>query len=285
MTILMKDQTEQEMTFQKMIDNGYQKPDTVDAMTWEMLIDWFGARRVVPDFDRYFKRALNLHFPYYRQLLRVDPTISQFDWFIEQYNEEYEENLRAASNTNTNTSSGSENDTESNSIVQTNSGSEHGTNLSKTSSDNRDITHGRKDPMSASYTQGDIRDYMTYVPTVDGESQGSPIGHGIANPMMTNPSESVDKFNMVNGIDKDTNDSTYTGSISGSGSRNGTKTKTGSQSGHGTENSNSIRAKITSGRHNKISEMINEARSTIMHSESWEWFYHQMDKCFYQCYN
>lgn len=273
------------MTFQDLIAQGYKKPNCVDAMTWEMLQDWFAMRRIIPNFVFYFERALKLHFPYYRELLRVDPSVSQYDWFIEEYNESYSEDLIA---TESKTEGHSTHDDGENGQSTSNSvstGSSNNTNVNKASGENRNIVQARNNPMSVSYTQGDIRDFSSYKPTVDGESVGQGIGHGIANPMMVNPSATTDEFDRNNNVSKDQNQAAY--SDNNTGSSNFVTTRSGSATDNNNQkiNSDNVKASINSGRHELPANVIAGARSTIMASESWNWFYRQMDKCFYQCYN
>ena len=74
------------VTFSDYRENGYNMPDSIDYATQQLIDDWFGARYVLnKNFVRFFERALNLHYPYYQQLLRIDPSVSQYDWFVERY--------------------------------------------------------------------------------------------------------------------------------------------------------------------------------------------------------
>lgn len=53
--------------------------------TRENIMDWFGLRQIVPHFDIFMSRVINRSYPYYVQLLRIDPTKSNFDWLVDNY--------------------------------------------------------------------------------------------------------------------------------------------------------------------------------------------------------
>lgn len=76
-------------TFQQILDEGYQFPLTIDTATQQTITEWFQFRKVADNdqFIAWFNRQLTLNYPYYRQLLRIDPSTSSFDWLIMQYSE------------------------------------------------------------------------------------------------------------------------------------------------------------------------------------------------------
>lgn len=73
-------------TFGELLEEGFEYPEYIDEVTAEMISDWFRCRYVTTNnFYLFFNRSLALNYPYYRELLRVDPVISKFDWFVEEY--------------------------------------------------------------------------------------------------------------------------------------------------------------------------------------------------------
>ena len=273
------------VTFNDLLADGYRKPDTVDELTWEMLADWFGERRIIPNFDKYFKRALKLHFPYYRELLRLDPTVAKYDWFVENYQERFSEDKAAIKSATSGSTTHNEGEVMKSKDENVTHGSSNSTDVNKSSEQNRGIGQARNNPDSAMYQWGDTTDYANYAPTVDGESVPAGIGNGIANPHITNPSATTDQLTLGNGVSKGTNNASYSDSREGSLNRETNRSGSATNSNEQNVNSENVKAEILSGRNNKLSEMIDEARATIIQSESWEWFYKQIDKCFYQCYN
>lgn len=72
-------------TFLEWLSEGHHIPDYVDEATASLINDWFCLRRIKNHFEIFFDRALHLAYPYYMQLLRIDPTKSSFDWFVQDY--------------------------------------------------------------------------------------------------------------------------------------------------------------------------------------------------------
>lgn len=76
-------------------DNSYTLPtvskldtaeqEVLDTATRANIEAWFQLRQIVPHFDVFFQRALNTAYPYYVELLRVDPSVSSFDWLVDNY--------------------------------------------------------------------------------------------------------------------------------------------------------------------------------------------------------
>lgn len=166
-------------------------PSVLDDATATLIEEWFGNRYVTKYFDRYFTRACNLNYAYYRQLLRIDPTISDFDWLVDNYleiqtnesgtdsettssertltnqnNEIYSESgsptkvktgslsKNYTNVTDTRNITGSTTDTHSGSDETAYSGSEIGSTHSVSSSENagRSTAFARNEPMNASYS-------------------------------------------------------------------------------------------------------------------------------------
>ena len=73
-------------TFQELIDNGeYTFPVYVDEATQELLVNRFSIRRCPKNFNRLFTFDLDVFYPQYLQMLRVDPQHIEIDWFVENY--------------------------------------------------------------------------------------------------------------------------------------------------------------------------------------------------------
>lgn len=75
----------QMMTFRQRLEAGYKIPEVVDGATQTLIKDWFGLRYTPDNFEIYFDRACKLYYPYYMQLLRLDATVTDYDWFVSHY--------------------------------------------------------------------------------------------------------------------------------------------------------------------------------------------------------
>lgn len=82
------------MTFQELL-NEYSEDDIfpieIDDALRETIKDWFKYRRLcvvnAEKFIVYFQRTLLANYLRYRELLRIEPGISKFDWLVETYRE------------------------------------------------------------------------------------------------------------------------------------------------------------------------------------------------------
>lgn len=82
------------MTFQELLEIKTEDevfPLEIDDTLRDTIINWFKYRRlcvIQPErFILYFQRVLLEHYLRYRELLRIEPGISQFDWLVETYRE------------------------------------------------------------------------------------------------------------------------------------------------------------------------------------------------------
>lgn len=94
----------------------------------QTLNDWFQFREVVDDekFPIFFARALNLYYNHYLELIRIEPGLAHYDWFVADYHE-------TQTNTRTTTSSSGNSHSTGN-----NNGNSNTTNTTK---DGREITN------------------------------------------------------------------------------------------------------------------------------------------------
>lgn len=76
-------------TFQEIINEGYTYPSVVDETTQCIITSFFCYREISSNkkFVTWFNRELLLNYPYYLQQLRIDPSVSDYDWFVENYME------------------------------------------------------------------------------------------------------------------------------------------------------------------------------------------------------
>lgn len=96
-------------TFQEMLNDGYEFPSDIDDATKQLITSFFCYREVASNkkFKVWFDRSLEVHYPYYLQLLRIDPTVSAYDWFVESYMErELTHEGSASGNDTSNTTAG-----------------------------------------------------------------------------------------------------------------------------------------------------------------------------------
>jgi len=79
----------QTKTFSDIIAEGYQYPDYIPSELRAVITSWYQFRNVCDDekFAEMFNRVLNRDYDRYYQLLRIDPTISDYDWLVQTYRE------------------------------------------------------------------------------------------------------------------------------------------------------------------------------------------------------
>lgn len=77
------------------------------------ILDWFQFREVVDDdkFPVFFKRKLNLVYNHYLELLRLEPGMAKYDWFVSDYHETQVNMKGKVKNTTSSTSSNTSNTT------------------------------------------------------------------------------------------------------------------------------------------------------------------------------
>lgn len=98
--------------FDDLLNEGYEYPEYIDEVTAELISDWFRCRYVLTEnFYIFFNRSLALNYPYYVELLRVDPVTSKFDWFVEEYLEKETTDKTTNEGENTRVSEGTVNAT------------------------------------------------------------------------------------------------------------------------------------------------------------------------------
>lgn len=268
------------VTFQVYLDHNFEIDGNVDEATQQLIKDWFEDRRCPYKFEKYFNRKLALSYKYYLEKLRLDPTVSSFDWFVENYKEDLTELVFDRTVDNDTTSTGTGSQTTTSSSTSTTSSTDSSTEASKTDGDSREIGVGRNAPMNASWPWEDTQEFANRTLAAGNTSMISNDGTGIANPHITNPSSVRDSFNMTKAVGENTR--TGTGSTSSTGSGTGSVTSTDSTNTQNdvAEHSENQRKQIITGRSNKISEMIEEASRCIEKSSAWVWLYEELQECF-----
>lgn len=278
------------------IDQGYSLPAVLDDATKSLVVDWFGDRALVKEtFDKYFERSCNAHYPYYKQMLRIDPTISQYDWFVDNYLERQTtgKDSSTATTTGTNSRTGSSTNESTTEGSGTNSSTTDSSNTNSNTNHVQDITAGataadhqeRSQPMSSSYTalQGDST--MSAGTLVIND-----LTSGMAAPDILNPSGSAQDRNRSTGAEDST--TTDSGSDTGHSTTSGSHSDKSTTSGSGTTNESetvnntvsndrdNTTQEIATGRNEDLPTLIDKARATISRSMAWFWLYHELDKCF-----
>ena len=309
-------------TLNQLIEEGFTYPETIDEPTATLITDWFGERYTGSMFTKFFDRSLNLYYPYYRQLLRVDPTVSSFDWFVDNYEERQSNVNESGRNTSTKNGSSSVDEsvtvdnTESVNSVTEHEGEGHDTtvynsaDISENASMNntRNTALSRTSPMSYDYDEDDLRSSAELLtPKINGvtAAQGDIYAAGVSArtkdivyPKILNPSAVSDGLteNSQNGVGsvKKTGDDRLTKSDE---SRDETNVSTGfsgttetasstrtNESGADTSTIDRLLREIRSGRNQDLSTLIDKAVLTIQNTVAWEWLYKNLDKCFIQTY-
>lgn len=298
------------LTFNTLLENGYTYPDNIDEVTAEMISDWFRFRLTGDHFTEYFNRTLKLNYPYYRQLLRVDPTVTSYDWFVDNYRER--QTVTDETATNTGSSSQTHNSTDNHTTTgsgsinnnSTSQGSENTTttydteeNDTGTQADNvRNTAFNRQTPMSAEYNAGSMRSGSTLTAghkSISGHTENIPF------PSILNPTATSDSLNEQSSAIDNTHEKTGTDTVAGSSSRtdesstsstnnietSGTNTDTIQGSKSDTNSIDRVIREIATGRNENISSLLSQAIAVIKNSRAWDFLYNELNKCFIQSYN
>ena len=198
-----------------MLNDGYEFPSDIDDATKSLITAFFCYREVASNkkFKVWFDRSLEVHYPYYMQLLRIDPTISDYDWFVESY---MERELRHEGSTSGNSSDNTTGDSSSShtfnnetsnirtpditSSTDTTYGSKqhetfNDTTKGVTTDNNQGFARagalGRVAPMSESYTADDMKANNSDKITV-GNNSISGYASGFPDMDIRNPSSTSD---------------------------------------------------------------------------------------------
>lgn len=296
-------------TFQEMIDNNeYTFPEVVDEATQGLLEDFFGLRIPVRHFERFFDRDLNLLYPYYREMLRIDPTSIEVDWFVQNYIERevkgfHNENAiidgnSTASETGSNVNVGyingqhngnkfgnnshviNETGNSSDSSNRTGNAHRDYDGQDATSTSDRTMKHVRNQPMSASYTSENLdrlNGKKVQVKGGGGTYEVTANSAEIAYPRIKNPTASEDGVTFHTGVGHNENHSTDTNSETQVNSHNssGNKVDSGTynDSDTATDITNSTNTQTTNGssqsaQHSQNSTEGNSTQREIMTGRS-----------------
>lgn len=313
------------ITFSEYLET-HQLPVIVDEATKSLIAFWFKYRRIgslnVDKWEDMFNRNLEYCYPYYYQLLRIDPTIAEYDWFVESYLErEFKHQGNAYSNgsstvdntdnsnrtmTDKGTSTTKANGNTTSSNEATNKVKDDRNNFKRDEEYGRVEAYTRANPMSQSYsnsaltsnngsklamrdpvngTTAESREYRNYFPT----------------PKIQNPTTSADSVTNNGGLHRDESNSTTSTDNKEKGSikRNDTTTTSHNNTVKNvdkrTTNSNTVNSNNTqdntldrlqeTGRHQLPSEVINKARNCIENTQAWYWLRGRLDRSFYACYD
>lgn len=273
-------------TLNEKIASGYRLPNCLDAVTKELIRQWFGRRVCVNHFEEFFKRQCELDFPYYQEMLKVfTPGDTDVEWYVEKY---MERNVESA-NTNESVTESDQTKTHNGSLA-TNRTSQGTSNHSSKhdSADNsasRDTTQARQNPMQASYTSGNENEFAGNVSVNGGEySLRKPAQYMCAGHVL-NPSATSDNFNenVAVGQSKDSGNESFNNTDNMTNTRNTTDVTNGS--GTVTDNGSGTVSSVEKGRHELPAEIITKSMAAIGSSEAWNWLYMRLDKCFIMCFN
>ena len=202
-------------TFKEIINEGYEYPSVVDETTQGIITSFFCYREIASNkkFVTWFNRELLLNYPYYLQLLRVDPSVSDYDWFVENYMERELKHTGSNDSTSTATITGDDKNIRTFNNKITNNRTPNLTNTSTTtygakhhetfddttSTDTTDNNQGfsragalsRVSPMSASYTADEMKANDKEKITV-GKQSLSGYSKGFPDMNIKNPTQSSD---------------------------------------------------------------------------------------------
>ena len=273
----------------------YNYPDFIDEPTAELIDEWFSSRTIIPNFDLFFNRSLKQYYPRYLEMLRVDPTVSRYDWFVENYVERQtttdttregkRENTETSQTENTTTGTNTSTGTSSNESTQNTTGS----NSSSSSSSDRSFTHARLNPYSQEYNEADVRALNDKAITA-GEEIVNAFAEGIAIPYIKNPTASNDTFGINSNVNagKNKNEIKNNGNTRNETSQTVNNTNTGTADRNTIDKTNetgfNLYREVMSGRSASISSIIENARATIEGTTAWEYFYNKLNMCFLAIY-
>lgn len=210
-----------------------------------------------------------MNYPYYRQLLRIDPSTSSFDWLITQYNER--ENITESrsnqsgttsvvgTTTNNGTSESTSNSNGNSNVISKNNGTSESSStstgtsnvVSKNDGTSKDTTTGsttgnnqgferqtglsRVSPMSADYTADDMKVRNNEKITV-GDNTISGYAHGMPYADIKNPSATSDTLTENGSLSAGTSETTTNGTTTANGTTDTTDSSTGTVTGATTDN-------------------------------------------------
>ena len=264
-------------TFKQILDEGYTFPDIVDEGTQQAITDWFFYRRVCDNekFIPFFDREIKLAFPQYMQLLRIDPTVSSYDWLVSDYTERLlRRGTIVESGQNVMTSvarTGTDTGT-----VKT-EGKTSGSTETQEQGFNRAGTLAKASPMSASYTSTQMNAHNGDTITVGDMSLGA-YHNGFPDPMIENPTQVTDALTRNGDLSKaDTSgedETTMTRNLA-----NGGTEKTSGETTGKTESDETV-TEIATGRRGFIAPTLKEAYTYIERSNAFVWLRGRLEKCF-----
>lgn len=279
------------MTFQTWLTTTkFEYPLAIDNATEDLIYQYFKLRRCKGDepFKLWFVRTLSMHYPYYQELLRVDPTVSKYDWFVEYYSE----NQSVGKTTCANTESGN--------AVRTNNGSSESSTISTGTSHSDDettsdsLTGGfarggalsKANPMSASYTAEEMKAHASDSMTI-GDNKLSGYGKNFPNMDIKNPTTASDTLTTNETAVNDKSSATGNTSHAEQGnttSKHSAQDTTNTASERNATN-DSLTQSVTSGRNQLPSDVIMKAKAAIASTTAWDYLYSKLDKCFLSCYD
>lgn len=276
-------------TFQQILNNGYTFPTDIDEPTQELIKEWFQYRQVADNnkFIPWFNRSLNLNYPYYRQLLRIDPTVSDYDWLIENYKESLYNSEKTGKSKGSDLQTNKQDITGTSDINTSVNSETTGESNTKdnTQGFNRDSSLSRVAPMSQEYTVEEITARNSENISVGGETITG-YATGFPNLNIQNPTTTGDTLNKNGTVSQNQNtESSMTKNTSVTSSSDNRTTTNNNTSSKQTEETESLQnTSIESGRNVNIAELLQKAKSFILSSKAWDFLYKELDKTFLQVY-
>lgn len=276
-------------TFQQILNNGYTFPTDIDEPTQELIKEWFQYRQVADNnkFIPWFNRSLNLNYPYYRQLLRIDPTVSDYDWLIENYKESLYNSEKTGKSKGSDLQTNKQDITGTSDINTSVNSETTGESNTKdnTQGFNRDSSLSRVAPMSQEYTVEEITARNSENISVGGETITG-YATGFPNLNIQNPTTTGDTLNKNGTVSQNQNtESSTTKNTSVTSSSDNRTTTNNNTSSKQTEETESLQnTSIESGRNVNIAELLQKAKSFILSSKAWDFLYKELDKTFLQVY-
>ena len=244
----------------------------IDPDTQALILDWFSRRQIPDDFDHFFRRTAKSVDWQYNQLIRLESV--QWDPMVSDYLE------RQIVTTGKGTTKSNGSTTQSGKIDGTTSGTNNNTTTTETSSsDTLDSTgtsqnDNNVDNKQLSGATPDSATYQDQFPETlnwrylssQGETRQSTSDNGSTTNNTTSSGSSTTETT-ANGGSSSTNSST-------------SNLKTDNNNDTTTQQDSDVRERQT-GRHEAPQDMMERARTYIMHSNAFLWLVDKLSPCFY----
>lgn len=266
-----------------------------DAATQELILEWYFNYPICTDneaeFERYFKRRVNLSYKRYIDQIRIMTVSGNMDPFIDHYLEvlgntertgESTSSLEVKANSSNNsqsTSSGDSTNTRTPDLVNETKDS-HSETSENTRTD--DLTQDTKsNGFGIAYPEANLDAIPATIDAVPSINYANSQQYGLGRTSNTG-TQSDNGSSSGNGSSKTTSTGTEkdVGHSEGTGSTTATAESSSTNKGTGTSKENGVDKRQEKGRHQAIQDMLPQAIKAIRGCNALTWFLDQLLVCF-----